>query len=113
MMWLAKQMIAADKKQPAAETSYLAENMGADGVNRYQEVEMTAPWGIEYVAPDFSRATLVDTQEKTVCVGTKMQNSGELKSGELRLFSQGGAEIILKNDGTVSINGEIFQAKGE
>ena len=46
-----------------------------------------------------------------MCVGTAMQASGLLEAGELRLFSRGGAEIILRNDGTVSINGRVFGAK--
>ena len=110
-MWLARQMIEAQRRQPAAEASYLAEGDGAEGANRYLGVELAAPWGIEYAAPDYARATLVATQECMVCVGTAMQASGLLEAGELRLFSRGGAEIILRNDGTVSINGRVFEAK--
>ena len=110
-MWLARQMIEAKRRQPAAEASYLAEGGGAEGTNQYRGVELTAPWGIEYAAPDYARATLVTTHEGTICVGTVLQASGLLKAGELRLFSRGGAEILLRNDGTVSINGQVFQAK--
>lgn len=33
--------------------------------------------------------------------------------GEVRLFSAGGAEIVLKLDGTVVINGQVFEKKEE
>ena len=36
---------------------------------------------------------------------------GELEEGEMRLYSEGGAEIKLLNNGTVEINGQIFERK--
>ena len=39
--------------------------------------------------------------------------AGTLLPGEVRLFSAGGAEIVLKLDGTVVINGQVFEKKEE
>lgn len=47
-----------------------------------------------------------------VCLG--VVNAAEtLLPGEVRLFSAGGAEIVLKLDGTVVINGQVFEKKEE
>lgn len=47
-----------------------------------------------------------------VCLGV-VNDAGTLLPGEVRLFSAGGAEIVLKLDGTVVINGQVFEKKEE
>lgn len=42
-----------------------------------------------------------------------VDDAGTLLPGEVRLFSAGGAEIVLKLDGTVVINGQVFEKKEE
>ncbi|MCI9552842.1 MAG: hypothetical protein HFE94_04825, partial [Acutalibacter sp.] len=34
-----------------------------------------------------------------------------LEEGEVRLYSAGGAEILLKNNGQVVVNGQVFAPK--
>lgn len=41
------------------------------------------------------------------------QGTEAVMPGEVRLFSAGGAEIVLKLDGTVVINGQVFEKKEE
>lgn len=58
--------------------------------------------------------TKKETAEKAESVKTGVVNdAGTLLPGEVRLFSAGGAEIVLKLDGTVVINGQVFEKKGE
>ena len=47
-----------------------------------------------------------------VCLGV-VNDAGTLLPGEVRLFSAGGAQIVLKLDGTVVINGQVFEKKEE
>ena len=47
-----------------------------------------------------------------VCLGAVLEESG-VQPGELKLFSSGGAEIYLKNNGDVVINGQTFAKQGE
>ena len=42
-----------------------------------------------------------------------VNDAGTLLPGEVRLFSAGGAEIVLKLDGTVVVNGQVFEKKEE
>ncbi len=66
------------------------------------------PYGIESVPPNGSRAVAVPTG-RTLCVcGTQTEGKLELEPGEIGLFSSGGASIVLKNDGSVVINGRTF-----
>ena len=50
--------------------------------------------------------------EGNVCIGTLSQSQG-LKPGEIKLFSAGGANIVLKNSGEIVINGKVFPAEKE
>ncbi len=45
------------------------------------------------------------------CAGLASAAEGALEQGEVRLYSAGGAEIRLRNDGCVVINGQVFQPK--
>ena len=42
------------------------------------------------------------------CLGVVAQDKN-LEEGELMLYSKGGASIVLKNDGSVVINGKVFE----
>ena len=48
--------------------------------------------------------------ESGVCLGA-VNDAGGLQPGEVRLFSSGGAEILLRADGAVVINGQVFPGK--
>ncbi len=37
-----------------------------------------------------------------------MRENDDTQPGEVRIFSAGGAEIILKNDGTIHITGDVY-----
>ena len=58
-------------------------------------------------AADGKQAVMLDG----VCAGIAASLDGELSQGEVRLYSAGGAEILLKNTGEVVINGQSFPPK--
>ena len=65
---------------------------------------------------EISVCTELERRAPTVTVPYGMAVSvpqGTLLPGEVRLFSAGGAEIVLKLDGTVVINGQVFEKKEE
>ena len=45
------------------------------------------------------------------CAGLSSAPDQKLAPGEVRLYSAGGAEILLKRDGSVVINGQSFPRK--
>lgn len=66
-----------------------------------------APYGYASLPPAGSRAVLVSG----LCAGVAAVQDSRLTPGEVCLFSSGGAEILLKNDGSVVINGQVFERK--
>ena len=111
-MWISKQIIAAQKRQPTAELAEVTGSAVMQGANEYRGVPLSAPWGIAYMPPNTAQAVVVGTNAGNACIGTLIESRG-LDSGELMLFSAGGACIYLKNSGEVVINGQVFAAKKE
>lgn len=111
-MWISQKMIAAQKQQPVAELAQVTGAASMQGVNTYRGVPVAAPWGVASQPPNSAQAVVVSTGSGPACVGT-LAESKSLEPGELLLYSSGGAEIYLKNNGEVVINGQIFAAKKE
>lgn len=110
-MWISQQMIAAQKNRPSADTARITGADSAQGVNQYRSLPFAGPWGIAYQPPNASQAVIVSTSAGDACIGS-LAESRSIEPGELMLFSSGGAEIYLKNNGEIEINGQIFKAKG-
>lgn len=112
MMWLSKHLIEGERQKPAAETAQVTGTASMQGANDYRNVPLAAPWGVAFTPPAGARAVLVQTASGVTCVGV-LADSGKTQPGELLLFSSGGAEIYLKNNGDVVINGQVFAARKE
>lgn len=110
-MWISQQMIAAQKGRAAADTARMTGSGSAQGVNDYRGLLFAGPWGIAYQPPDAAQAVVVSTNAGDACIGTVAEEKG-IGPGELFLYSAGGAEIYLKNNGEIEINGQVFKAKG-
>ena len=62
-----------------------------------------------YVPQGNEDAVVISTDGGRVCLGVKIPaNDYHLSPGELALYSAGGASIILKNNGSVIINGHTM-----
>lgn len=70
-----------------------------------------SPYGYSFSAPTGEEVLLINSSLGTVGAGTKMKNQN-LSSGEISISSIGGAKIVLKNDGTVNINGIVITKDG-
>ena len=58
--------------------------------------------------PRAGETVLVIKAGDAVCVtGTESGAETDLAAGEVKIFSAGGASILLKNDGTVEISGTL------
>ncbi len=77
-----------------------------DASTQHRDVAVVAPYGIAYVPPVGEGAVIVPFEGGEACVGVIADAPLKLSRGELMLYSQGGASIVLKNDGSVLINGE-------
>lgn len=105
-------------------TKRLSEETGTDRVRRgtvtaggdapvvladteYREPESVTPYGLSSKMPEGARAAMLGG----LCLGCCEAPGEGLEDGELRLYSAGGAEILLKNSGEVFINGQRFAPK--
>ena len=111
-MWISQKIIAAQSAKPSAELAKMTGSAAAQGVNEYRGLPFAGPWGIAYLPPDAAQAVIVSTSAGDACIGT-MAAGRDLKPGELLLYSSGGAELYLKNNGDIVINGQVFQKEAE
>ncbi|WP_143826230.1 hypothetical protein [Scatolibacter rhodanostii] len=72
----------------------------------YRLPKMVAPYGVASVPPEGEQGIIMNG----CCMGVQTDTT-ELQPGEIRLRSAAGAEIWLKNNGDVWINGQRFAAK--
>ena len=98
-MWISQNI----RYRPLNDKPY-TKSSSADGVY--------TPFGFSSVAPTGENALVIPTQNGEMIAGYKMRTR-VLEEGEVELFSKGGAYIILKNNGSVVINGLTISIRGE
>ena len=112
-MWLSKRF--GYEKKESAETGTVA--IGGSSMLRTastvlaENVQNYAPYGYSAFAPCGEEILLISSANGTAGAGTKMKNES-ISEGEISIRSKGGARIVLKNDGSVEINGFVFTADG-
>ncbi len=77
--------------------------------SKYSAPEQLFPYGFSSAAEEGRQAVMLNGY----CAGLASAPIGDLEEGEVRLYSSGGAEILLRNDGRVVINGQVFGPKEE
>ena len=115
-MWIPKTI--TDNIQSAAPFTanvLFSENdkISVSGLESVGSVEVCHPYGVVCVPPTGSKAVVIPVGNSAVVCGVVGENSMSLEEGEVGFYSKGGASIILKNDGTVVINGTVFEKESE
>ena len=108
-MWLTSFLNKEKTITPATKGSVTAsesKSLQVDASTQHSDVAVVAPYGIAYVPPIGEGAVVVPFDGGEACVGVIADAPLKLNRGELMLYSQGGASILLKNDGSVLINGK-------
>lgn len=77
------------------------------GDSLYEQPEQLTPYGFSSVAETGRQAVMLNGY----CAGVASAPDREMQAGETRLYSAGGAEIYLQNNGRVVINGQVFEPK--
>lgn len=104
-MWLTQQgKSASGTKLRRGEVYGAGQQLWVQGENEFRSPEMLFPYGFASAAQEGDRAVMLDG----VCAGISAAPDNQLAQGEVRLYSAGGAEILLKNNGEVVINGQVF-----
>lgn len=107
-MWIAENLSKNTINKPTAESgnvvmSEIGRNaLVASGV--HSGFNFVTPYGIYSIPPVKEKAVVLPLADKEVCVGVISEVSS-VQPGEILLKSKGGAEVYLKNDGSVYING--------
>ena len=110
-MWITSYITKRRKNDTATSGSVMNSDFSGVEVSasrRYREVPVSAPYGVVSIPPVGEEAIIVHTPSAEVCMGVITTPSDALEAGELMLCSKGGASIILKNDGSVFINGKKY-----
>lgn len=108
-MWILNQFLRAGKEKATAQVGSVTANGEVQAQTPYSSVKQCGPWGVQWRAPQGAQAVLMKTDSGEICVGT-VCSTETLQPGELKLVSQGGAEVYLKASGEVVINGQVFPA---
>lgn len=113
-MWLSRRFNKTENS--AAETGVVTLN--ANGFTEAaasmpsRNRDTFSPYGYSYCAPVGEEVLIVNGSSGTVFAGTKMP-APSLGQGEIEIKSMGGASVVLKNDGSVVINGLVIDKNGE
>ena len=110
-MWITSYLSKNRIKESATSGSVTdtdARGVEVDASRRYRELPVAAPFGVVCVPPAGEQAVVVHTEAEDVCVGIVTSFPEDLEPGELMLRSAGGASIVLKNNGSVFINGKEY-----
>lgn len=113
-MWLSKMLSKNYSVQKAEKGNVtISENKNFETVSSVNSRNLNsyAPYGYAAVPPVGEEVILIPASDGQVALGTKCEASA-LESGEIKITSLGGAEIILKNDGSVVINSMVIDKDG-
>lgn len=83
------------------------------GLERLNSIDMCYPYGIYSVPPKGEKVVMLPVGSSAVMCGVCSNGQISLESGEIGLYSRGGASLVLKNDGSVVINGHVFSGDSE
>ncbi len=110
-MWLMNYITKNSMNTPKAVKGNVNKN-DKDGTavissGEHKKLKSCFPYGVISVPPKGERAVVLPLDDGEVGLGV-IANNMELEEGEVMLYSQGGASIVLKNNGKVIINGQVF-----
>ncbi len=109
-MWLTNYIARERIKNPVdgnvAASSSAAANI--QGASQYNNTKIVVPYGIAYNPPLGETGVILPLENMNTLIGVYSNTDVDLEPGEIMLFSQGGAKILLKNNGNVEINGKVI-----
>ena len=114
-MWISKKLAGSRQNaavQTAGVTASQAGFFEANGEAGMRLSEFFLPYGLRTLAPKGEEVLVLSDGAKRLICSCRTDCSA-VESGEVELYSAGGAYIRLQNDGSVIINGLKISAQGE
>ena len=116
-MWLSKKLSQSMRPgdESATEIGNLtiskSDNIAASASKEIRNLSFYSSPGISFCPVEGRSVLLIDSSAGTVCAGVLSENDSSLSPGELKIYSEGGAKIVLKNDGHIVINDYLSMDK--
>lgn len=114
-MWLSRQTVK-NTAQPAIQKGRVTLNsngqLEAVSTGAERSIRIYSPYGYKFSPPKGENMLLTQSDGEQASFGVEMSTQG-IKPGEIKITSQFGGYIYLKNDGSVVINGLKINSKGE
>ena len=111
-MWVSKEITESNRKNfnlKIGKVTQTSENeVCIENDTEYRNLPIVCPYGFFSIPVLGSNAVIAPISNNFLYFGTKTKNLYDLKSGEVGMYSHGGASIVLKNDGRVLINGNPY-----
>ncbi|MCR4924736.1 MAG: hypothetical protein K5917_00445 [Clostridiales bacterium] len=114
-MWISKVLLNNSFQNKAEKANITISNENsvcANGSCEVRNIPVYSPYGIESHPISEADVLLIPCYDGYAICGCKNKASSQINSGELRLFSMGGASIILKNNGDIVLNRLIIKKDG-
>ncbi len=112
-MWISRYVTENSFSKDSASVGVVraagGDKVAVSATNEHMSLPVAVPYGIAYKPAVGSRSVVLPTEAGNICLGVLGEACDELQPGELMLYSAGGASIVLKNDGSVLINGRAVQ----
>ena len=113
-MWISRQIVKENSEPPAQTGKSTLNNNGsveavASGVNR--DLKLISPYGYSFSLPAGTGLLLMKADGSQLGIGVPANNNN-LKTGEIKITSESGAFIHLRDDGNISLNGLIINSSG-
>lgn len=114
-MWITEQL-GQNERQAVATTADVTmidkDTISTSGSENLKGVPVFAPFGVQSIPPTGTTVLLVNADKGAVCCGS-INNKDNLAAGEVKIYSSGGASIILKNNGDILLNGAKITKDGK
>ncbi len=113
-MWISRQITNGQDRelvQSGRVTLNTAGQVEAVSTGAERNVNMYSPFGYSFSVPSGCEVLLTNSDGQKAALGVLMENDG-LACGEIKISSPSGAYILLKNNGSVVINGKEIDKSG-
>lgn len=112
-MWISRK-IAGDTDVRIAEKGRVtmsSNDFEAGATVMQRSVENYAPYGYCSKAPVGEQVMILPSSDGQAVIGS-LCDCANINSGEIKITSMGGAQIVLKNDGTIMLNSMVISKEG-
>ena len=111
-MWIFDKNNSEGLELSDAVVTSTANGLTAEGDDCHFDFKILSPFGIEYIPELGTNVKLLKNGNDALCLGTPLKPSG-MGRGEIMLYNNSGAYILLKNNGEVEINGLRISSQGK